>query len=199
MELAILGGTFDPVHLGHLLIAEQVLNRFDLDKIIFMPAGVPPHKNNSQILPSHHRLEMLKLAIRDNPLFNYSRYELDKEGQSYTADTLRYFKNKQGVDRVYFIIGADSLLDIFNWKEPDYLLANAFFIVAQRPGYSIDNILRENDYSPYFDRIFIMNSFFIDISSTFIRQAVKNGDSIRYQVTEAVKNYIENKKLYLED
>lgn len=198
-RVAILGGTFDPIHLGHLLIAEQAYNTFSLDKVIFMPAGAPPHKTEKKIVDGSRRLKMVKLAIRDNPHFSYSDYELKKEGRSYTADTLRYFKELNPGHKVYFIIGADSLLDIFSWREPDYLLENGHFIVARRPGYPLDNIHLDERYQPYLEHIHIMEGILIDISSSKIRERIRTGQSIRYQTRDAVISYIEKERLYRGD
>ncbi len=195
-EIAIFGGTFDPIHLGHLLIAEQVNNNFLLDQIIFMPAGRPPHKVNKVLSSSKNRLEMVDLAIKGNESFVSSSYELEKEGKSYTAETLRYLHNQDIAKRIYFIIGADSLLDIFNWREPDYLLKYAHYIVAHRPGYDISAFYEDEKYKPYRDRISILDTIQVDISSTGIRNFVKSNKSIRYQTPDIVIDYINDNNLY---
>ncbi len=195
-NVAIFGGTFDPIHLGHLLIAEQVNNIFSLDQIIFMPAGRPPHKVNKVLSFSKDRLEMVNLAIKDNKCFISSSYELEKEGKSYTAETLRYFHNQDIAKRIYFIIGADSLLDIFNWRETDYLLKYGHYIVAHRPGYDISAFYQDEKYKPYRERISILDTIQVDISSTRIRNFVKNDKSIRYQTPDRVIDYINDNNLY---
>ncbi|MFW6035877.1 MAG: nicotinate-nucleotide adenylyltransferase [Halothermotrichaceae bacterium] len=198
-EIAVFGGTFDPVHLGHLLMAEQAWEQFDLNKIIFMPAGIPPHKNNSIMAPAAKRYQMLKKAIKNNPHFTVSNYELQKEEKSYTANTLRYLQSKKIADKIYFIIGADSLLDIFSWKEPEFLLSNSYFIVAKRPGFNLKNIWENNQYKPYQDHINIINTIKIDISSSEIRESVMKGKSIKYRTRDCVINYIKKHNLYRGD
>lgn len=198
-KIAIFGGTFDPIHLGHLLIAQQAYNSFSLSEVIFMPAGIPPHKSNLQITPPEFRLEMVKRAISDNPVFSYSDYELNKSGHSYTAETLRHYQELAIADKIYFIIGADSLLEIFTWHEPEYLLNNGFFIVARRPGYNLKGVLQRKEYWPYRDHIFIMDCIEIDISSTEIRKMVREGKSVKYQTRDEVIKYISEKGLYRGD
>ncbi|MFW6022332.1 MAG: nicotinate-nucleotide adenylyltransferase [Halanaerobiaceae bacterium] len=195
-NVAIFGGTFDPIHFGHLLIAEQVINEFDLSRIIFMPAGLPPHKTNRNLESGSHRYNMVKLAIDNNENFILSGYELKKQGKSYTADTLRYFLKKESLNKIFFIIGADSLLDIFNWKEPDFLLNNSEFIVARRPGYDIDFFFEDEKYKLYRDTIHIMETLEVDFSSTRIRKWIQNEKSIKYQLPDIVIKYIYNNSLY---
>lgn len=195
-NIAIFGGTFDPIHFGHLLVAEQVYNNYPIEEIFFMPAGNPPHKKTKKVTDSIHRLKMVDLAIKDNEHFCLSDYELVKDGDSYTAETCRYFYKEGIAKRVYFIIGADSLLDIFNWREPDYLLKNAYFIVANRPGSNIKSFYDDYKYKPYLKNINIMDTIEVDYSSTRIKQWVKEGKSIRYQTTDSVLEYIENNLLY---
>ncbi|MFP4661810.1 MAG: nicotinate-nucleotide adenylyltransferase [Halanaerobiales bacterium] len=195
-NVAIFGGTFDPIHLGHLLIAEQVYNNFSLDRIIFIPAGLPPHKVEKDISSAGDRLAMLKLAIKNNKHFAASSYELDKSGKSYTAETLRYFHRNDIASNVYFIIGADSLLDILNWREPDYLFQNARFIVVHRPGYDISDYYKNEKYKPYREKILILDTMQVDISSTRIREMVRAKKSIRYLTTNEVVEYIYTKNLY---
>ena len=194
-NIAILGGTFDPVHYGHLLIAEQAYFIFPLEQFFFMPAGVPPHKQSRNLSSSEHRLRMLELAVRGNEHFSVSRYEIEKKGLSYTVDTLRYLSGLGLAEKIYFIIGADSLLDIFSWREPDFLLKNGHLIVARRPEFDINYIYRDEKYKPYLDNILLMYIIMVDFSSSKIRQLVKEGKSIRYQTPDAVIDYIEENQL----
>lgn len=195
-KIAIFGGTFNPVHFGHLLVAEQVFNYFDIGHIIFMPAGIPPHKEDKEIVASEHRLNMVKLAIKDNGHFSCSDYELKKNEKSYTAETLRYFEKEDIAEEIFFIIGADSLLDIFNWRQPEYLLTNSYFIVARRPGYDFDEQTLDEKYKPYRERIILMDTVLVDFSSTRIRNWVKKGYSIKYQTSRPVIEYINKYQLY---
>ncbi|MFW5787731.1 MAG: nicotinate-nucleotide adenylyltransferase [Halanaerobiales bacterium] len=197
MSQAILGGTFDPIHYGHLLIAEQAYNKFNLNDIIFMPAGFPPHKDYQHVSSPGDRLEMVKLAVKDNPHFSFSKFELKEDRVSYTVETLRYFQDK-GYEQIRFIIGADSLLDMPNWREPEYLLTNACFIVAPRPTISIKEVLKKDFYREYLDHINVLQCPLIDISSSLIRREIKNNRSVKYMTPEPVINYIRENKLYQE-
>ena len=196
MNIAIFGGTFDPVHLGHLIICEQAYNSFNLDKVIFMPAGIPPHKVGSTITADKHRLNMLKMAVADNQHFYISKWELNRSHKSYTIDTYKYIKKKYKNDNIYFIIGADSLFEIFEWKQPEYLLENTHFIVARRPEYHIDNILNDQRYKPYRENIDLLDNCLVDISSSQIRKMITNGKSIKYFTLDCVIDYISNNDLY---
>ncbi|MGM0438324.1 MAG: nicotinate-nucleotide adenylyltransferase [Bacillota bacterium] len=195
MSIAIFGGTFDPIHIGHLIIAEQAFNRYDLKKIIFMPAGNPPHKNNQNLTNAELRLQMVKIAIEDNDHFTFSDWELKKNEPSYTADTLRHFRDKYK-EEIYFIIGADSLLDIPNWKEPEFLMKNGNFIVARRPNYSLEKILKKVFFKSHRDNLHIMNSSLIDISSSLIRNNIKKNRTIRYMTLDSIIQFINENNIY---
>ncbi|MFN2341056.1 MAG: nicotinate-nucleotide adenylyltransferase [Halanaerobium sp.] len=195
-RVAIFGGTFDPPHLGHLILAEQIKNSFDLAEIIFMPAGKPPHKKNKDILPDRHRFKMLKLTIDENPEFSLSDWELKKDGYSYTANTLSEFVPQLDAEEVFFIIGADSLAEIFKWKDPKYLLNEGKFIVFNRPGYNLNGILKAEKYLPFSKNISTYQGLNIEISSSLIRKEIKKGNSIRYLTTDKIKKYIEKNNLY---
>lgn len=195
-NLAIFGGTFDPIHYGHLLVAEQVYDSIAVDKVLFIPAGDPPHKTNSCITDARHRYRMVELAIEGNENFLLSDYELKKRGKSYTADTLRYFKKNKIAEKLYFVIGADSLLEIFNWREPEYLLQNANFVVVSRPGYSLKDSDLAEKYKPYLKQIIFLNTIEVGYSSSQIRELLQEGKSIKYQTPDQVIDYIEEYKLY---
>lgn len=197
MAIAIFGGTFDPIHIGHLIIAEQAYNRYDLSKVIFMPAGNPPHKNNQELTSAKLRMKMVNLAIADNEHFTISDWEIKKNEPSYTAETLRHFSDKYD-EEIYFIIGADSLLDIPNWKEPEFLMENGKFIVARRPNYSLEKILKKVFFKTHRDNLHIMNSSLIDISSSLIRKNIKNNKSIRYMTPDSIIKFINEKNIYLQ-
>ncbi len=195
MSIAIFGGTFDPIHFGHLIIAEQAYNRFKLEKIIFMPAGNPPHKTDNKLTSAELRFQMVELAISDNEHFCCSDWELKHKKISYTVDTLRYYQ-KNYDKNIYFIIGADSLLDISNWREPEYLLENASFIVARRPSFSLDKVLKKDFFRLYKENIHIMNSILIDISSTIIRKNIKENKSIKYMTPNSIIEFISKNDIY---
>jgi nicotinate-nucleotide adenylyltransferase len=196
MQFAIIGGTFNPVHLGHLICAEQAYLEFNLDKVIFMPAGKPPHKEEDKINSPEHRLNMLKLAVDDNNHFEISDWELKKEGKSYTARTIDHFKEKYQVDKVNLIIGTDSLSEIFNWHKPEYILDNSNLIVAKRADYSFTNIMKDQRLRKYENDINILDNFLIEISSTMIRNYVREGKSIKYLTPEEIIKYIKSNNLY---
>ncbi|MEC9490382.1 MAG: nicotinate-nucleotide adenylyltransferase, partial [Halanaerobiales bacterium] len=164
-RVAIFGGTFDPPHLGHFIIAEQIKNRFSLAEIIFMPAGMPPHKKDKDISPDQDRFKMLKLGVDGNQDFSISDWEIKKDGYSYTAQTLSQFVPQLDAEEVFFIIGADSLAEIFKWKEPEFLLSETKFIVFNRPGYDFEEILSQQKFQPYLNNIFIHRGLKIEISS----------------------------------
>lgn len=195
-RVAIFGGTFDPPHIGHFILAEQIINRFELDNIIFMPAGRPPHKREKEISPDYIRFEMLKLAVDKNEKFSLSDWELKNDGFSYTAKTLAQFVPQLEAEEVFFVIGADSLAEIFKWKKPEYLLSEAKFIVFNRPGYNIEEILNQQRYQPYRDNILNYQGLNIEVSSSFIRSEHRRNNSIRYLTLEQIVEYINENNLY---
>jgi len=196
MEFAIIGGTFNPVHIGHLIIAERAYLDFNLDKVIFMPAGNPPHKNNKNVIDKNHRINMLKTVIKKNNHFDLSLWEINNQGKSYTVKTIDYFKEKYIVDKVNLIIGTDSLAQIFNWYQPEYVLSNSKLIVAKRSGYSYSETMKDQRLRKYQKNINLLDNSLIDISSTMIREYVKDNKSIRYLTTDSIIEYIKNNKLY---
>jgi len=191
----IYGGTFDPPHLGHLFLAEAARREQSAEQVIFLPAGDPPHKKNKKITDARDRLNMVRLAVKDNPYFNVSDFEIKQTGLSYTAKTLRYFKS-EGFN-VSFIIGADSLDEIFSWKDPEYILANSRLLVLPRKNYNIDKILTKDKYKKYIDNINKLAVGRIDFSSSQIRERIKSNKRIKYMTPFEVEEYIVRKRLYL--
>lgn len=188
MRIGILGGTFNPIHLGHLVLAEEAREKLNLDKVIFVPAYIPPHKKDETIVEANHRLRMVELAIKGNPSFEVSTFEIDAKTTSYSVETLKGFKKRYGEDaKLYFITGADSLGELFSWKELDEIFKLSQFIVANRPGYEITNVPK---------RIEVVTITSLEISSSQIRKKIKEGKSIRYLVAEPVREYIEVQGLY---
>ncbi len=198
-KVAIMGGTFDPVHIGHLIIAEQAHCKFNLEKVIFIPAGIPPHKDNSKVTGGKHRLAMIQLAVEDNPKFSVSDWEFRKQRDSYTVDTLKYIEKIDLAEQIYLIIGADSLFEIFTWKDPEYILGHANLIVACRPGYNLNEILKDPRYGSYRKNIHLLDNIKMKIASSTIREMVSKGHSIRYLVLPRVQDYIMNNNLYRGD
>lgn len=199
MKIGIMGGTFDPIHTGHLIIGEYARTTLNLDKIIFVPVGLPPHKDNSKVSTSSRRLEMTKLAINSNSYFYLSSIEVDRKEITYTIDTIKELKKIYKEDELYFIIGGDSLFEIEKWKDFEQLIELCKFVVLERPGRTKEEIEQKKielklSYKIELEKIY---SPLIDISSTEIRERVKNNLSIKYLVPESVEAYIMYHKLYL--
>jgi len=192
MRIGIIGGSFNPIHYGHLVSASEVCNKFKLDKVIFVPSSINPLKSTSNLAEAHHRLNMIKLAIADDPRFDDSDIEIKRGGTSYTIDTIKTFVKEYGKDvNIYFIIGIDAFLEINSWASPDALLRMCKFIVTSRPGYDIREI------KPVFKKhTETMEITCLRISSSDIRKKIKSGTPIRYLLPEKVENYIQKHKLY---
>lgn len=189
-RIAIFGGTFDPIHIGHLIVASEVKERFRLDRVIFVPTALPPHKRYRLFAASEDRLRMVKLAVKSNPHFLVSEVEQKKEF-SYTADTLEYFKKIYPGAKLHLIIGADNITEIKDWHEPERIFKLAKVIAVRRPDY---------DLSPGQDRYSSRLIFFrgpqIGISSTEIRKRIRSGKPFQYLVPEKVAKYIVERGLY---
>jgi nicotinate-nucleotide adenylyltransferase len=198
VRLGIFGGTFDPVHLGHLLLAEQCREQCELDAVWFVPAGSPPHKSVAELTPGQVRAEMLDLAVAGRPEFAVNRMELDRPGRSFTIDTLEELKAADPDRELYFIVGADSLADLPTWREPRRILELATLLVANRgdrplPG---PESLQPELGGDALERIRIVTMPAVDFSASDIRNRVRTGRSIRYLVPRAVEAYIEQHGLY---
>ncbi|MCD6153711.1 MAG: nicotinate-nucleotide adenylyltransferase [Syntrophobacterales bacterium] len=215
MKWGLFGGTFDPIHLGHLRCAWEILEIFNLDKVIFIPAAQPPFKNDRDIIPFYHREQMIKLAIEGNSLFSSSDIENQREGRSYSIDTIKHFLNHSPENlELYFILGQDAFHGIQAWKEWDKLLSLCNFIVITRPGYEIKWLqeILPSDFSAKFkydkstdgfagpsgNTIFFRKVIYLDISSTDLRNRVKKGKSIMYLTPDSVCEYIVNHSLYMD-
>ncbi|NLL61367.1 MAG: nicotinate-nucleotide adenylyltransferase [Candidatus Atribacteria bacterium] len=193
LRLGIMGGVFDPIHIGHLFTAEEARIKFNLHKVIFVPSLQPIHKRNDQITDIKHRLKMTYLATEDNPYFEVSKIEINRPGPSYTIDTVREFRKIYGWQtNIFFITGADAFLEIDTWYKKDELIKLCQFVAATRPGYDLDKL---NDN---FKKVLkIMEIPALAISSTDIRYRVKNNLNIKYIVLEEVRDYIYKNKLYV--
>lgn len=199
MKVGILGGTFDPIHNGHLYIAEEAINRLSLDKLIFMPSGNPPHKKNKNILDGTLRYELIKSVIRDKEKFYISDFEILKKGLSYTYETLQYIQEDLGKDtEIYFITGADCLIDIYKWKKTKELFKLCKFVVFYRPGFTEDEILRQKKKveEEFNVEIIFLNLLEMNISSTYIREAIKNEESLSFLLPPSVEYIIKELRLY---
>jgi len=194
-RLGVMGGTFDPIHYGHLVTAEEALQQFGLDGVIFVPTGRPWMKEHEVVSPAEDRYLMTVIATASNPLFRVSRMEVDRDGPTYTVDTLRGMKAELGTETdLYFVTGADAVVEIFQWKDPGELFELAHFIAATRPGYDIAGF---SAHAPSkHPGITVMNVPALAISSTDIRARIAASRPIRYLVPEGVKSYIEKAGLY---
>ena len=197
-KTGIMGGTFNPVHNGHLLLAETAREFFGLDKVIFMPSGNPYMKKNAIIPDGNLRVQMLEHAVKENPYFRLSRMEVEREGPTYTCDTLVKLRELNPEEEYYFIMGADSLLTLESWKNPEIIFQNCVIAAAVRGKGTEDKIKKIADYltESYQSDIRIMPSRYIDISSSEIRKRIKDGRSVRYMIPDSVIAYIEKEGLY---
>jgi nicotinate-nucleotide adenylyltransferase len=200
--IGIMGGTFDPIHFGHLRAADEVLEGFGLEKVIFVPSGRPPHKPSGSVASPMHRYIMTQLATSDHPHFRVSRVEIDREGTSYTVDTLKALRQQHKPPQtLYFITGLDAILQISTWKNHLDLFDLSDFIAVTRPGYSPEGLhdLRNTLGASRFAKIHFFPITLLDITSTEIRRKVREGKSIRYLVPDPVANFIEKERLYFQD
>ncbi len=217
-RIGIIGGTFNPIHYGHLAAAEEVRDRLKLGRVLFVPSFLPPHKHEEDMPTATQRLEMVRLAVTGNSGFEVSDIEVERGGKSYTIDTIDAFISKYPGANLFFITGLDSFLDIQTWKDWKRLLARCSFVVLSRPGYSFSELVKidflkgalrdlsaldskekeqveiaQGGLPVYLERISLY-----DISSTDIRARVHQSRSIKYHLPDAVEHYIIEKKLYAE-
>jgi nicotinate-nucleotide adenylyltransferase len=196
----IFGGTFDPPHIGHLILAEAARSELGLSEVVFMPAAQPPHKQGKVISPTEHRVAMVQHAIASNGRFATSLLDAEREGPNYTVDTMRLLREEWGnTVEIYFIMGLDSLIDLPSWYQPLELLNLVKLAVVARPGYHADMASLERALPGIVDRVIFVPAPLIGISSTAIRTRVQEGDSIRYLVPHGVETYIYEHQLYLGD
>lgn len=192
-----MGGTFDPIHFGHLVTAEEALVQFDLDRVLFMPAGRPARKEVSEVTSAEHRYLMTVIATAANPDFDVSRLEIDRAGLTYTIDTLTALRDSYGSKtELFFITGADAVWEIVTWKDATRFKGLATFIAATRPGYDLDAARRTHAEELSAIDIELIEVPALAISSTDIRQRVGSGQPIRYLMPEAVASYIRKHRLY---
>lgn len=212
MKWGLFGGTFDPVHFGHLRAAQELIALLGLDLVIFIPAAEPPHKTSRVITPFEHRLQMVRLAIEGNHQFSFSDVENERPGKSYSIDTVRHFLESPDHPELYFITGQDAFDAITTWYHWDKLLGLCHFAVMTRPGYEnrgLDHILpreiasryiydEDNDLfnDPRGRSVFFRKTTFLDISSSDIRARIERGRNVRYLLPDSVIRYIEANRLY---
>ncbi len=195
-RLGLFGGTFDPIHVGHLIMAAEAVAQLDLDEVLFLPAGQPPHKPGQAISPDRDRSAMIELAIAGREMFTLSRIDLDQDGPSYSAELVERVASMEAGAELFFIIGSDSLRDFHTWFEPSRITARATIAVLPRPGagYDLDTVLRQ--VPSLRDRLELLTMPLIAISSTEIRQRAAAGEPYWYQVPVEVEAYIEMRSLY---
>lgn len=217
MKIGVFGGTFNPIHYGHLRAAEEVRERLGFDKILFVPSGKPPLKSR-HIAPASHRYEMLHIAVRNNPAFDLSDIECKKKGKSYTVETIAELQERHPRATIAFILGIDAFLDIPNWRQPERLITMSDFVIISRPGY----LFRRLSTSPYLSqgrrtvndievpgkrvhvialsskrKAMLVSVTPIGISSTQIRALLRSGRSVKYLLPADVQSYIMEHKLYV--
>ena len=200
-SIGIMGGTFDPIHHGHLVAADAARHSFGLERVIFVPASQPPHKGGRDITPSGHRYQMTVLAAMTNPFFEVSRVELDREGPSYTVDTIKHFRSLDPDCEFFFITGTDAILEIRTWERYGELLDLCRFIAATRPGYGSGALagLEAELGSERMSRVHALEVPALDISSSDIRERIRTGQPVKYLLPETVENYISKYRLYREN
>ncbi len=189
-----MGGTFDPIHHGHLVTAAEAVWQFNLDEVLFVPTAQPWMKEREDVSSAEDRYLMTVIATSSHPHFRVSRVDIDRGGPTYTVDTLRSIRSEHPRAELFFVTGADAILEIFHWKDPDEALALAHFIAATRPGYDLSRFDAEKPTIRHAVSLMIVPA--LAISSTDVRDRVREGRPIRYLVPEGVKTYIDKVGLY---
>jgi nicotinate-nucleotide adenylyltransferase len=194
MKIGIFGGTFNPPHIGHLILAEKAVELLKLDKLIFIPAFIPPHKRGENIIPARYRLKMLNIAIKDKKCFEVSDIEIKRGGTSYTIDTLQLLKNKYPASKFFLLLGYDNYIEFYLWKDYEKIFEICTINVFNRNAGDIHNsndliLLPKN-------KVRYLNTPLLDISSTEIRKMIRKNNPIDYYTTNEVKKYIETHNLY---
>lgn len=195
----VIGGTFDPPHIGHLILAEFARAELGLSEVVFIPASEPPHKTEQEVLPVEHRLAMVRLAIATNPHFVLSKIDIERPGPNYTVETLQLLRQRWGETvEIFFIMGLDSLVDFPTWYQPEQIIRLCRLAVMARPGYQVDMAALERAVPGISDRLVFIPAPLIGISSTNIKERVRRGETIKYLVPHAVEIYIHDHHLYLD-
>ncbi len=196
LRLGLFGGTFDPPHYGHLLVAQEVVERLSLDRLLFLVAGLPPHKLGAVLSPPFIRVEMARAAVAENSFFGVSEVELDRDGPSYTVDTLRQLRATHPDSELFFLLGADQLAEFHEWQEPDEIAGLATLVAVGRDGVDPDHLSPVGLGSGRELEFMSLDVTRVDISSSEVRARVGDGRSIQYLVPEAVARIIETHRLY---
>lgn len=199
LRLGVLGGTFDPPHYGHLALAETARVQLRLARVLFVPAGDPPHKPGYPLSPAVHRAAMVRAAIADNSAFILSRVDLDRPGPHYTVDMLAILREMFGGAEFYFLMGGDSLAELLTWYDPAGIVRQATLAVMERPGWAADMTALERKIPDIRERVVWLDAPRLDLSATDLRRRVREGLPIRYLVPPAVEVYIREHHLYQSD
>jgi nicotinate-nucleotide adenylyltransferase len=194
VNIGVFGGTFDPPHTGHIVVAEQVRQQMNLEKIILVPCAIPPHKRERQISPGAHRLEMLRLAVKNHPGLDISTYELDRGGVSYTVDTLTELRRRMPDASLFLLVGMDNIVDFATWRDPDRILRLAHLVVMTRPGFPVESGMFDGK-----SNVSVCEVTAVDVSSSEIRRRVSRGEGIHGLVPDPVEQYIRHHRLYRND
>lgn len=197
MKIGLFGGTFDPIHIGHMILMENVINNLDLDKIYVLPNSNPPHKLENKKTALNLRLKMVNETIKDNPKLEINDYDYRDNEIHYTFNTINYFKKSYPNDEFFFIMGEDSFLDIEKWKNYKEILKENLIIFKRYSNKNFSLIFKINQVRKYNKNIYLIDNIALDISSTLIRNLVKENKSIRYLVNDEVINIIKEEKLYV--
>lgn len=213
-KIGLFGGTFNPIHLGHLRAAEFVQEKFSLDQVLFIPSFIPPHKDSTEVASPSHRLKMIELAVAPFSRFVASSIEIDAKGKSYSIVTLNKIKKHYPQAQIFFILGIDAFLEIDTWKDYEKVLEKCFFIVISRPGYCLEEAEKKlnKEYKKHmvklppsekvkmdrflFSRIFLLPMEALDIASTEVRKKIRDGASLKGLVPDTVQAYIRKNKIY---
>ena len=195
-KIGVMGGTFDPIHIGHLIAARAALESFALDRVIFIPAALPPHKMTRRVASPEHRLSMVKAAIEGEKDFSVSDMEFRRQGPSYTVDTAAELKKIYNDAEIYFIIGTDSANELDTWYEAEKLIKECRFVALSRPGAKLDPAALMAAFGEYARHVRELTMPGIDISSTLIRERIRKNLSVRHFVPDKVADYIEKEGLY---
>ncbi len=196
-HVGILGGTFDPPHIGHLILAEEAWWQLGLDRVLLVPAGDPPHKRGAPLSAAAHRVRMVELAIADNPHFELSRVDVDRPGPHYTIDTIHLLRRQLGPEvELFFLMGLDSLAELPSWHRAADLIAACRLAALTRPAVTLDWERLERELPGIRERVVLLDMPELEIASHVLQQRVRAGRPIRYQVTPAVEEYIRENGLY---
>jgi nicotinate-nucleotide adenylyltransferase len=196
LRLGVLGGTFDPPHYGHLALAENARVQLDLGRVLFAPAGQPPHKPDRPITPAHHRVVMVEAAIADNPAFVLSRVDMDRAGPHYTVEMLALLQQEYPAAELFFLMGGDSLSKFLTWRDPAGIVRQARLAVMRRPGREPNVAALERAVPGICERLVWLDVPHLDVSSSGLRQRVRHGLPLRYLVPPPVEAYVREQRLY---